>query len=548
LFHSYPTVDDMEFENVEIGSPDAETASHESSDGSGNFIDLSGNDEQALSLMEAYVLGYFIGNGMVYVTSNGSYRWGIVCDDPEILERIGKLIGLCETTVNFAIKEHTGYYSLIALTNLEYLAKKYLCLFYPTGKIKVSVPSEILNSKYNARHKFYEGMAISGLNRNRERSFLEEPRFCVDDKLLAASIYYIMNSVGFKGVAIYESVSEIKFGAVEYPLFWISKLDENITWPNEIRCIKNLGYCGDEEYVYDLETFRGTFLAGVGSIIVANTDSVFIKFKTPTTARYESEYDGVYAQTVVTENNKQNLKNLKTKCMSEALVLGKEAATAATTTLFKHPISLEFEKVYAPLFLLQKKKYIGMLYSENAEQYDKIDNKGVVLKRRDNFILMRDTYKKMIDIFLDEGKHGLGKVLEMLNAAIDTLIDGQNIDLDNVAITKAYKGPYKSLNIPHVVLARKLNERNPTNLVQSNDRITYVFVDTGLTKKAPQYTKVEDPEYVKEHGLPIDTEYYIKFLMNPVCEILELFMKDPKSIFKAKLDEYNKQRLTRLRL
>ena len=97
------------------------------------------------------------------------------------------------------------------------------------------------------------------------------------------------------------------------------------------------------------------------------------------------------------------------------MVLGKEAADAATKKLFKMPISLEYEKVYCPLLLLSKKRYIGELYSENSEKMDYLDNKGVVLKRRDNFELLRICYQKIVDIFVEDGEKGLSSAASLLS-------------------------------------------------------------------------------------------------------------------------------------
>lgn len=66
------------------------------------------------------------------------------------------------------------------------------------------------------------------------------------------------------------------------------------------------------------------------------------------------------------------------KTVAEAMVLGKEAALHVTQQFIK-PINLEFEKVYYPYLLINKKRYAGLYYSR-PEKYDKIDCKGVSKK------------------------------------------------------------------------------------------------------------------------------------------------------------------------
>ena len=67
---------------------------------------------------------------------------------------------------------------------------------------------------------------------------------------------------------------------------------------------------------------------------------------------------------------------------AEAMDLGREAAKYVTTK-FKNPIKLEFEKVYHPYLLMNKKKYAGMIWT-NPIKADKIEAKGIETIRRDN--------------------------------------------------------------------------------------------------------------------------------------------------------------------
>ena len=60
--------------------------------------------------------------------------------------------------------------------------------------------------------------------------------------------------------------------------------------------------------------------------------------------------------------------------VAEAMALGSEAA-ACVSEKFIDPIKLEFEKVYFPYLLINKKRYAG-LYFTKAETYDKMDCKG----------------------------------------------------------------------------------------------------------------------------------------------------------------------------
>jgi DNA polymerase elongation subunit (family B) len=380
-----------------------------------------------------------------------------------------------------------------------------------------------MNSDISTVFWFLEGYSDASENRN----FYE-----IKSSLETSIIYYLLKRTR-KNIIIKKSQNG-------YSLEIVNRVSSCKV--KSVRQINNTS-----EYVYDIETVQGRFQAGIGELIVKNTDSCMIKFNTEASKKFDSEYERIHSQVVVTEKNKIYLDNLKQQAIKEAICIGKEASKKATEQLFKYPIKLEYEKVYFPLLLLSKKRYIGNLYSENETTPDYLDNKGVVLKRRDNFELLRETYQVMIDILMKEGKKGIEEVVKNIKIVIQDILNDK-INIDKVVIVKTLKGPYKSQNIPHVVLSKILAERDPNNAPRSNDRIPYVFIDNGWVKSTtPQYTKVEDPEYAKANKLQLDKEYYINYLQNPLCEILDLFMKDSELLFKEPVKKYKTERLLRIK-
>merc|ERR1719506_3521235 len=103
-------------------------------------------------------------------------------------------------------------------------------------------------------------------------------------------------------------------------------------------------------------------------VVYGDTDSVFVKFGVDTVA--------------------------------ESMRLGEEAAAAVSKT-FISPVKLEFEKVYYPYLLLNKKRYAG-LYWTNSEKYDKLDTKGIETVRRDNCGLVRQLVDTALNKILIE--------------------------------------------------------------------------------------------------------------------------------------------------
>lgn len=80
--------------------------------------------------------------------------------------------------------------------------------------------------------------------------------------------------------------------------------------------------------------------------------------------------------------------------LRKAMSLGEEAASYVSAK-FINPIKLEFEKVYFPYLLINKKRYAG-LYWTNPEKYDKMDSKGIETVRRDNCRLVQTVIETIL--------------------------------------------------------------------------------------------------------------------------------------------------------
>ena len=65
--------------------------------------------------------------------------------------------------------------------------------------------------------------------------------------------------------------------------------------------------------------------------------------------------------------------------LEEVMNLGRQASSLISGH-FIRPISLEFEKCYFPFLLINKKRYAGLLWT-NASKYDKMDTKGIEVRR-----------------------------------------------------------------------------------------------------------------------------------------------------------------------
>merc|ERR1719343_1694165 len=213
-----------------------------------------------------------------------------------------------------------------------------------------------------------------------------------------------------------------------------------------------------------------------------------------------------------------------TDSIEEAMRLGQEAADMVSKT-FLTPIKLEFEKVYCPYLLMNKKRYAG-LYWTQPEKYDKLDAKGIETVRRDNCGLVRELVETSLRmVLIDKSIDG---AINYVKQVISDLLQNK-IDLSLLVITKSLgKGANAEdyhAKQAHVELAERMRKRDPSTAPGSGDRVPYVIISGNKGMKA--YEKSEDPLYALENGLSIDAQYYIEHqLQLPLLRIFGPIMGD----------------------
>ncbi|KAG8752399.1 DNA-directed DNA polymerase delta, partial [Serendipita sp. 396] len=210
--------------------------------------------------------------------------------------------------------------------------------------------------------------------------------------------------------------------------------------------------------------------------------------------------------------------------LETAMELGREAASFVTETEFVKPINLEFEKVYFPYLLINKKRYAG-LYWTKPEKYDKMDAKGIETVRRDNCRLVSTVIetclqKLLIDKDVDAAENYVKRM-------ISDLLQNK-IDMSQLVITKALSKENYDGKQAHDELAKRMRARDAGSAPALGDRVPYVIIKGA--KSAAAYEKAEDPIYVLENNLPIDTRYYLdNQLSKPLERIFEPILGDKVS-------------------
>lgn len=100
-----------------------------------------------------------------------------------------------------------------------------------------------------------------------------------------------------------------------------------------------------------------------------------------------------------------------------------------------------------------------------------------------------------------------------------------NVDISQLVITKELTKSDYTAKQAHVELAKKITKRDPGNAPKLGDRIPYVIV--AGTKSAKAFEKAEDPIYVLENNIPIDSKYYLENqLSKPLVRIFQPILGD----------------------
>ncbi|TGZ65787.1 hypothetical protein CRM22_005695 [Opisthorchis felineus] len=212
--------------------------------------------------------------------------------------------------------------------------------------------------------------------------------------------------------------------------------------------------------------------------------------------------------------------------VAEAMELGRKAAEIISAE-FPNPIRLEFEKVYFPYLLINKKRYAG-LYFTKPDKHDKMDCKGIETVRRDNSPLVANLIQACLERILIN--RDPNSAITFAQGVISDLLCNR-IDISQLVISKEltktdeeYAGKQA-----HVELAAKMRKRDAGSAPHLGDRVPYVITAVG-GKNSATYMKAEDPLYVLEHNVPIDTKYYLENqLANPLLRIFEPILGEAKA-------------------
>ncbi len=152
---------------------------------------------------------------------------------------------------------------------------------------------------------------------------------------------------------------------------------------------------------------------------------------------------------------------------------------------------------------------------------------------------------RLIEILLRE--QDVEKAENFVKSVLEDLLNGR-VELSKLIISKglskteeAYaKGGTKQ---QHVELAKRIAERcgrTGETPYQTGDRVPYVMIPG--TKESKAHERAEDPVYVQQNGIPIDTHYYIHKQVWPAVIRVMTAVHEPKRCAEIKSSMSMRQR------
>ena len=250
-----------------------------------------------------------------------------------------------------------------------------------------------------------------------------------------------------------------------------------------------------------------------GTVMYGDTDSLFVEFN---------------------PRNAETGERLKGREARQATIdLTAEAGHLVTQAL-KAPHDFEFDKIFDPMLMFSKKRYAGLMFENNADDYVH-KYMGIALKRRDNAPIVKTIFGgAMKKLLLERDVIGATRLVKELCAE---LVAG-SVSLGQLTVTKSLRSEYADpTRIAHKALADRIAARDPGNAPASGDRIGFVYIrpKPGQEEARLQGDRIETPGYVQERGLHPDFRFYIEHqIQNPVSQMFGILL-DEMPGFDARL-------------
>jgi DNA polymerase elongation subunit (family B) len=274
-----------------------------------------------LTWEEAWVWGFFYGDGscgQYECPSGNKSSWALNNTDFRYLNNSLRCLAMCEPDYEFKIYDtlaSSGVYKILPTCKkgnphtIVELVQNYRALFYNSDKHKI-VPMKVLHAPRHIKHAFMDGYyAADGAKT--DGSIRSDNKGAIG----TAALYHLYKEIGWKVSMNIRSDKD-----TIYRLNMTTGYQRKDTDVIK-KIVKRPPY---NDYVYDLETENHHFSAGVGRIVVHNTDSIMVDLH-------------------ITDPH---------QCVDRGEALAEEFKS-----VYPQPLELTFERAASDGLFIKKKKY-----------------------------------------------------------------------------------------------------------------------------------------------------------------------------------------------
>jgi DNA polymerase elongation subunit (family B) len=439
---------------------------------------------------ELRIMGFFMGDGScgIYECPSGiKSSWALNNADMKLLEFYKSLCEKVYPNLKWKINntiESSGVYKLVPTCDnygsIKNFVKQYRELMY-VDKRK-NIPTYILNGSSEMAKSFWDGL----YDADGDKTGITR----IDQKheTTCAQIAYLATKLNYK--------ISINTRMDKQHIYRITCCKRQRKEAHTIKKMYEIPY---EGYVYDLTTENHHFQAGIGSMIVHNTDSIFVDFKKP------------LAETI-----------------DIAKIVGKRISA-----LCRIAHKIDYEKTFFPFLLFCRKRYAGLMYEDDITKC-KRKFMGISLKRRDSAPIVKDIYGGALDILLEQ--RSLKNAESFVKESLVKVLKNE-FPIEKFIITKQLRDDYKNpAQIAHRVLADRMTLRDAGNIPQVGERLAFIYV-AGRSGK--QGERIENIDYVKQKNLKPDTDFYItNQIQNPLAQLFALGIEQLSGYVKKSYPEF----------
>lgn len=449
----------------------------------------------------AMVLGMFHGDGScdVYDTSKRA-SWAINKCDIGTMNKYKSILNNIFTRVQFKVLD---VYRLVPYSThgekgvLVDFVRWFRSLTYFTDGEKM-VHSSIFSSSLQVKRSYIQGLYDSdGTKSKRDLEITQK------GKRSSLGISTLLYMVGYKHVVVDTRHDKDDIFRLR------ARMDNVRKDPYVIKKMTGVKHTG---YVYDLTTENHQFQAGIGNMIVHNTDSIFIHMP------------GI--------------------SVTRAIHYGQQLDKRVQEDIFSYrkPMQMEYEKVYCPFIITRRKGYCGAKYEFNDRDF-KVSAMGFQVVRRDSAQLCVKTMKTYFDYIFKENNKV--KAANSVRVMMSDLF-GEKLDLDDYVITKKIaKAEYKS-EPPHVTSWKRMVDRvGKAEAPAIGERFEYVVTKFNKKLKREMKDTIIDLDLAKAtigegKVIQFDKDYYCTtYIQNPMLKIMKLIHgeKETKQILDPRAYE-----------